>query len=180
MSGDGSLRVDTALTTTTTFDASANKGGVNVKLDNTGAIIIKGGDGADTFNLAATLTNADKVDGGAGRDTLATTSDIITGNQISNIEILRNDGMTGAFNNDDASSIDTIIHNSTGSATYKNMVGANAADASKGLTLQDVGAVTFNIKNATGLGASSDALYVNVGSAKGITGVTNLPISRVM
>lgn len=171
VSGDGSLRVDAALTTTTTFDASANKGGVNVKLDNAGAITIKGGDGADTFNLAATLTNADKVDGGAGRDTLATTSDIITGNQISNIEILRNDGMTGAFNNDDAIGIDTIVHNSTGTATYKNMVGANAADASKGLTLQDVGAVTFNIKNATGLGASSDALYVNVGSAKGTTGV---------
>ena len=173
VSGDGSLRVDTALTTTTTFDASANKGGVNVKLDNAGAITIKGGDGADTFNLAATLTNADKVDGGAGRDTLATTSAIITGNQISNIEVLRNDGMAPAtvFDNDDATGIDAIVHNSSNTATYQDMVGANAADASKGLTLQGTGAVTFNIKNATGLGASSDALYVNVGSAKGTTGV---------
>ena len=173
VSGDGSLRVDTALTSTTTFDASANKGGVNVQLNNAGNVTATGGEGNDTFNLAATLTNTDKVDGGAGRNTLATTNAITVGHQLSNIQILRNDGAAGGtvFDNDTLTSVDTIVHNSANTATYQDMVGANAADSAKGLTLQGVGVATFNIKGATGLGGNSDALYVNVGSATGTTGV---------
>lgn len=168
VAGDGSLRVDTALTSTTTFDASANKGGVNVQLNNAGNVTVTGGEGNDTFNLAGNLTNTDKVDGGAGRDTLRTTNAITVGHQLSNIEILQNDGATGGtvFDNDTLTSVDAIVHNTTNTGTYQDMVGVNAADATKGLTLLNTGAATFNIKGASGLGGSSDALYVNVGNAQ--------------
>jgi len=173
VAGDGTFRVDTALNSTTTFDASANKGGVNVQLNNAGNITVTGGEGNDTFNLAANLTNSDKVDGGAGRDTLRTTSAITDGHHISNIEVLQNDGALAGtvFDNDTLTSVNTIVHNSANAATYQDMVGANAADSTMGLTLQGIGVATFNIKGATGLGGNTDALYVNVGSATGTTGV---------
>lgn len=172
VSGEGSLRVDNALTSTTTFDASANKGGVNVGLDNAGAITVTGGEGNDTFNLAANLANTDKIDGGAGRDTIRVSSTtnvgLTVGNQVSNVEILRVDGAraTFTFDNDDITSIDTIVHNATnlgGMMTYQDMAVASASDAAKGLTILNTGNVTYNLKGVGSLGAINQGLYVKVG-----------------
>jgi len=54
--------------------------------------------------------------------------------------------------------------------TFKNTVGANMADATKGLTILNTGNVTLDIKGAGGLGATSDALYINIGNTNGIVG----------
>ncbi|HGP4740404.1 TPA: hypothetical protein ACLNTI_003661, partial [Vibrio cholerae O1] len=176
VSGEGSLRVDNALTSTTTFDASANKGGVNVGLDNAGAITVTGGEGNDTFNLAANLANTDKIDGGAGRDTIrvssATNVGLTVGNQVSNVEILRVDGAvaTFTFDNDDITSIDTIVHNATnaGGMTYQDMAVASASDATKGLTILNTGAVTYNLKGVGGLGSTDQGLYTKIGGTNAV------------
>ena len=168
--GTGSLRVENALTTITTFDASANTGGVRVTLDNVSVVTATGGSGNDWFNLANTLTNGDKINGGDGRDTLQTSNVLGAGNQVTNVEILQNDG-AATFDNDDATSIDAIVHNMAGVATYSDMVGSNAADPAKGLTLLGTGAATYTIKGSDTLGATSDSLYVTMGSATGTTGV---------
>lgn len=172
VAGDGSLRVDTALTSTTTFDASANKGGVNVQLDNAGNITVTGGEGDDTFNLAGNLTNTDKIDGGLGRDTIrvssATNAGLAVGNQVSGVEILRvdnNAGQSFTFDNDDITSIDTIVSNVVAGAgmTYQDMAVASASDATKGLTILNTGAVTYNLKGVGGLGSTDQGLYTKIG-----------------
>jgi len=141
---------------------------VNVTLNNAGNVTATGGIGNDTFNLQNTLTNTDKIDGGDGRDTLrvsAGNAGLTVGNQVSKIEILRVDGAaTFTFDNDDITSIDTIVHNTTGAMTYQDMATANAADATKGLTILDVGNVTYNLKGVGGLGSTNQGLYVKVGS----------------
>ena len=173
VAGDGTFRVENDMTEVTTFDASANTGGVNVVLQNAAVITVTGGSGNDTFNVGANLTNADKINGGDGRDTLRTTNAILAGNQISNIEILRNDGAAAGtvFDNDNLTSVDAIVHNSGNAATYQDMGVVASADPTKGLTLLDVGVATYNIKGATALGGNNDSIYVTVGAADGTTGV---------
>lgn len=169
--GEGSLRVQNALTSTTTFDASANKGGVNVTLDNAGDITVTGGEGNDTFNLGANLTNTDKVDGGAGRDTVSVSAGtgLGVGNKVSNVEILRVNGAATSFtfDNDDITTIDAIVHNVAGGVgmTYQDMAVAAAADATKGLTILDAGNLVYNLKGVGGLGSSDQGLYTTIGSS---------------
>lgn len=102
ISGDKAVRIDNAITfnasdTKGEVDATKASGGVNLNLTQVGKdITATGGAGADRFNLGATLTVADKLDGGAGRDTLAvaTEAQIVTGLQAANFETLE---LTGAL-----------------------------------------------------------------------------------
>lgn len=102
ISGDKAVRIDNAITfnaadTKGEVDATKASGGVNLNLTQGGKdITATGGAGADRFNLGASLTVTDKLDGGAGRDTLAvaTEGQIVTGLQAANFETLE---LTGAL-----------------------------------------------------------------------------------
>lgn len=169
--GDGSLRVNAApLFNVTTVDASANKGGIRVGLDITKDVSVKGGEGADTFNFIGGLTNADTVDGGAGRDTLRVTGStgLAAGNKITNTEILRADGgVAVTFDNKNVTSIDAFVQNATQTLTVTNAIGAAAADATKGLVITNTGNVDFGILDAGKLGNNSDAINIVVGQTTG-------------
>lgn len=181
-SGDGSIRIDTALTGATTVDGSGlTTGGMRVTVDPALAVTVTGGKGADFVDFGAGLTNTDKFTGGDGRDTLVTSATtntgLTTGHGITGVEILHVGGTTTAgvaasftVDSDVTTSFDAFVDNSSAAMTYTNTVGANMADASKGLTILNNGAVTLNIKGADGLGASSDALYINIGNTTGTVG----------
>ena len=165
--GDGSIRINTQLTNATTVDGSGlTAGGMRVIVDPNKAVNVTGGAGADNVDFLGGLTNADKFVGGAGRDTLQVsgTGGLGVGNQISEVEILQVNGATAfTFDNDDVTSIDTIKHNSTAAMVYQDLVGANAADATKGVSILNIGNITTTIKGAGDLGATNDAIYFNVG-----------------
>jgi len=169
-SGGGSVRVDTALLNATTVDGSGLTGAMRVSVDAAKDVTVTGGKGADNVTFGAGLTNADKYDGGDLRDTLSVSAGtgLSDGNGIKNVEIL---SVTGAaaftFDNDKVTSIDAFVHNTTGAMVYQNVVGANAADVTKGLTITNTGAVDFQIKGAAALGANSDTVSVVIGSTSG-------------
>lgn len=177
---DATISIADQLFHATTIDGSGltGTGRMLVSADITKNVTVTGGAGNDTVIFGTGLTNADSYDGGTGRDTIRVTSTtgvgLGTGNQISNVEILRVDGAsTFTFDNDKVTSIDAIVDNSTAAMTYTNMSGAAAADSSKGLTILDGAAVwtEYDIKGATAATATTDALYVNIGSATGNGGV---------
>ena len=73
-----------------TVDASTNTGGVNF-LSETNTLTFKGGTGADSVFMAATLTSADTLTGGAtGIDTIGITTATTTANGagVSGFEII--------------------------------------------------------------------------------------------
>jgi len=72
VSGDKSFRINTALVeATTTINASANTGGVNVGTASSLDVTFTGGSGNDRIAMGTTLAITDKLDGGTGTDTLA-------------------------------------------------------------------------------------------------------------
>lgn len=185
-SGDGSIRIDTALTGATVVDGSGlTAGGMRVSVDPALAVTVTGGKGADFIDFGTGLTKADKFTGGDGRDTLVTSAlsntGLTAGHGITGVEILHVGGTTTAgvaasytVDSDVTTSFDAFVHNSTAAMTYTNTVGANMADASKGLTILNNGGVTMEIKGSDGLGASSDALYINIGNTTGtVSAATN-------
>lgn len=168
VSGTANLRIDNALLNVTTINAKDFEGNLRVTVDNVNATVT-GGKGNDYFNFAGTLSNLDKVDGGDGRDTIAVTANtgLGDGNQITNVEILRNDGAAAAttFDMSKVASFDAVVHATGNTATYNNLSKAGAADAAKGVTQLDAGAITVNVKDANGLGSNSDVLQIKVGEA---------------
>lgn len=97
ITGTQKLTIDTALDADfTTVNASTNTGGVSVEfLAND--VTVTGGAGNDTFNFGTNLTVADKVDGGAGIDTVSVadlTATTLAGlNAVKNVETVE---LTGA------------------------------------------------------------------------------------
>ena len=91
ISGVQKLAITTALTANiTTVDASTNTGGVALTFG-TADVTVTGGTGNDKFTFGTTLTAADKVDGGAGIDTISV-ADFAVGtvaglNAAKNIEV---------------------------------------------------------------------------------------------
>lgn len=168
VAGDSNLRIDNVLSSTTTVDANAFTGNLSVTLDPTVAVAVTGGTGNDSFTFGAGLTNSDKVDGGAGRDTLSVSNltGLGSGNQISNMEILKVTGsVAGTVNFSDlGSNFDAIVDNTTGAMIYKNSSAAGSADATKGLTILNTGSVNDQVKGATLVTSTADSLAVNIGA----------------
>ena len=71
VTGDQAVKIDTALATITTLNASAATGALNVNSIGASNLAFTGGSGNDKIVLAATLTAADTIKGGAGTDTLS-------------------------------------------------------------------------------------------------------------
>ena len=91
ISGVQKLEITNALSANfTTVDASTNTGGVALTFG-AADVTVTGGAGNDKFNFGTTLTAADKVDGGAGIDTIVVGDNAVTTiaglNASKNIEV---------------------------------------------------------------------------------------------
>lgn len=105
ITGDKDLEITTAIdfvagtdgdtTIDATIDASAFTGKLTVGAD-ANDTDIKGGSGNDTFKMAGELKKTDKIDGGAGTDTIMMTAAALTDQftNVSNVEVVRFDAAT--------------------------------------------------------------------------------------
>ena len=180
--GDAGFRVNTALDffgTSGTVDASKATGAINLAF---GAedITVTGGSGNDRFNFGATLTEADKVDGGAGTDTLAISQNIVAAtptdalvkavNATKNMEVLELTQAAAAV----AASQITAMKEFSFSGGGNTAVTATANDQTFGFTA-NAGATTFaptlddgnnvlNLKVASTATAATTVTSVGAGS----------------
>ncbi len=157
-------------------DASAFTGALTMTTTASEIFDIKGGSGADTFNLAS-LTKDDKVDGGAGDDTaLITVHDAAGGAlkmstlQFSNLE---NFSVEATNNKDTSINADgttvtniILVENDTTSkdATVTNLAAGTSVTINNNVDNQDAGVFTLSLKDPAG---SADALTVNLNGTSG-------------
>lgn len=169
--GDGALTVAGNLAATVrTIDASANKGGANLSItNNTGNTTFTGGEGADRINFGGTLTLADKVDGGAARDTLGVTSQasIIAGLQVTNTEILELATLNGTLNAALIAGVDEV--QVTTALDDVALAIVNGLTSNSTFVTNDNGNVQLNLTNAQVAG-TQDTLNLKTG----VTGTTNV------
>ncbi len=165
VSGDGRVTITDPLNAgLTKIDASANNGGTNLNVSNsTVAVDYTGGTGDDRINFGATLGLTDKVDGGAGHNTLAVDSQaqVISGLNVTNIQVLELAHLDNAVV--DASRIPGVnevqVTETLGDG-YIWQAGRQAASEIDGLSsgnkvvVADTGALLVNVKNATVAGTN--------------------------
>ena len=157
-------------------DASAFTGNLTMTTTASEIFDIKGGSGADTFNLAS-LTKDDKVDGGAGDDTaLITVHDAAGGAlkmstlQLSNVENFSVEATNNKETsiNADGTTVTNIIlvENDTTSenAAITNLAAGTSVTINNNVNGQDAGVMTLSLKDPAG---SADALTVNLNGTSG-------------
>lgn len=93
-----------------TVAAGTFTGALNLDLSATEVFDVTGGSGNDRFNFGGALTNTDKVNGGAGTDTLATSTATVDANFAAIV-----DAKTNSVNNN--SSIEVLEYTGTGTYT---------------------------------------------------------------
>lgn len=88
VTGDAKLTVagNASYTNLTTVDASANTAGVDFRQGFDTNLTFTGGAGADRVLVAGAITAQDKLDGGAGSDTLAIANGGLTANAVANVK----------------------------------------------------------------------------------------------
>ncbi|MCW5721258.1 MAG: DUF4214 domain-containing protein [Devosia sp.] len=183
--GEGSLTVTNALSNTvTSIDASKNSGGVTFTVGTgSGAQNIKGGSGNDTFKLGGTLTTADVVDGGEGKNTVGVTvgSTLVTGLQVTNFQTLDIGGADANANTYDLSKLAGITTlkvgsaiNSTGGSDViiNNLAKGAGIEINNYLGTALADGLVVNVKDA-GAGSPNDAIDVVV---KGLSAITTTGI----
>ena len=180
ISGVQKLEITNALTANfTTVDASTNTGGVALTFG-AAAVTVIGGAGNDKFNFGTNLTAADKVDGGAGIDTIvvgdnsattiaglnasknievaefsaATTLALDTLNNASITKLLFTDGANVVTNADAAHTFAFSGAAATGSLTLATAV------STANVSLEGVALTTLTVTAAT----AADAVTVNMAS----------------
>ena len=165
--GDGAVRVTNDLAATVrTIDALANKGGVNLSItNNTGNVTFNGGAGADRINFGGTLNLNDKVDGGDGRDILGVfnQASIITGLQVSKVEILELNTLDGALDASRIAGIDEV-RVTTNLDDTSGVAVVNGLSSNSTFVTNDSGDVRLNITNAQVAG-TNDTLNLKTGIA---------------
>ena len=163
VTGAGKVTVTNALAATvTSVDASANKGGVSFDLTATGAVTAKGGSGADTFMMGASLTTADVLTGGDGTDIIGVTTgaSLVTGLQVTGFETL---DVGGADNQTAANAYD--MSKLAGITTLKVGSALNGTTAGGVVTVNNLAkGAGVEINAAVGDGAT-DQLQINVKDA---------------
>ena len=176
ISGVQKLEITNALSANfTTVDASANTGGVALTFG-TADVTVTGGAGNDRFNFGTTLTAADKVDGGAGIDTIvvgdAAATTVAGLNASKNIEVAEFNGAgpitlalgtaAGSLNN---ASITKLFFNTTDNDIVNN------ADAAHTFAFAKTGDATLNLANGVTTanvsleGQTAGTLAVNLSAA---------------
>ncbi|MCS3472585.1 hypothetical protein M2401_006350 [Pseudomonas sp. JUb42] len=152
ISGTQKLTITGSLPTTfTTVNASANTGGVTATFG-TADITATGGAGADKFIFGTTLTTADKVDGGAGIDTISVDGALAAAslaglNAVKNFEVVELTGATSSLTLGSATgqlsntTINKVLFNTTGADTV------TAADTAHTYAFgtSNAGAATLNL-----------------------------------
>ena len=170
-SGSGDMDVTTGAAVDVTIDAASATGSITVTANGAGDLEITGSAQADTFEFAATLTNEDTIDGGDGADTLQILGDEVTSVAagdvtVSNVETIEILGDTNA---------DTLDFDVFSSPASFSTVIVTATDDTDDLTLADVQASTYTIRNAATGAAADDMddvnidLKVSTGTADAIT-----------
>ena len=185
ITGSQKLTITNAIDTDFTIvNASANTGGVSVAFG-ANTVTATGGTGADKFSFGGNLTVADKVDGGAGIDTVSVTgADLTTGanvvlaglNGVTNVEVVEFTGAaaatvafgTGGLTN---AAVTKVLFNTTGVAADV----VNAADAAHTYAFgsANTGAATVNL--ATGVTTVNVALEGTAGTAGVVGALTVAP-----
>ncbi|TXI42962.1 MAG: hypothetical protein E6Q59_00145 [Nitrosomonas sp.] len=165
--GDGAVRVTNDLAATVrTIDALVNKGGVNLSIaNNTGNVTFTGGTGADRINFSSTLNLNDKVDGGDSRDILGVfnQASIITGLQVSNVEILELNTLNGVLEAGRIASVDEV-RVTTNLDDVPGTAVVNGLSSNSTFVTNDSGDVRLNLTNAQAAG-TNDTLNLKTGIA---------------
>jgi len=175
VTGDKNLTLtDNALqfagaTGTGEVNASGLTGNLSLNLDNSDDVVVTGGAGNDTVLFGASLTSADKFDGGLGTDTLgandfAALQAAFAAGRVSNVEAIRIQTAIATAG--------TLDVSKAGSVNAVTIAGVNAAvtldklaDASTiTLTAAGTGTLTTNIIDAS-LAGTANTLSVNLGTA---------------
>jgi len=170
LSGSAGTFVAANLAATVEVDASANTGGVSM-LSESNTLTFKGSSGADTVYMAATLTAADSLVGGAGHDTVGLSADVTSavGSVISGFEDIDIVGAGAATYDMDDYANSSITHVSL-SGSLNGDVTATINDLVDGGTLQLGGTeaitadddITLTIKNAGAAGQNNNTLNVEI------------------
>lgn len=157
VSGSGSLALNAVGAAVTTFDASANTGGVRTTFTAGGDVAATGGSGNDTFNFGTGLTTADVVNGGEGFDTVRVSNAIAVDisaataaaafNGLTSIERVAFDGagvtLNGAtFTN---AGVTNIEMNTGGNDTINNAASARTYE----FGTANAGSATFNMNGTS-------------------------------
>ncbi len=175
ISGAAGLTANVSALALTTVDGSKAAGALNISNFGAADATVTGGTGNDRFNFGATLTSADKVDGGAGTDTVAVSTaainaaaaaDIAAIKALTNVEVLE---LTAAGAVLDASQITNISNFafSGGGATAV----TGTTNAQTFAFTADAGAVAFAPKLDAGADVLNLALTSQVGVTSTITSV---------
>lgn len=156
--GSGELDVTVGAAVDATVSAADSTGTLTVTANGAGDLTITGSAQADTFEFGATLTNDDTVDGGDGVDTLQILGDGVTSVEagdvtVSNVETLEILGDTNA------DSLDFDVFSAPAAIAT---VIVTATDDTDDVTLADVQATTYTIRNAATANAADDMDDVNI------------------
>ena len=193
VTGEGAVRVNTNLANTVrTIDASENKGGVNFNIaTNNGNTTFTGGEGNDRINFGSTLNLQDKVDGGAGRDILGVTNQtqIISGLQVSNIEILELNALTGTLEAARIAGVDEVrvtanLSNNNGTpgtpASGAGQAIVNGLTSNSTFVTNDAGDAQLNLVDAQVAG-TNDTLNLKTGlTANGTVDVMAAGVENIV
>lgn len=197
VTGAGKVTVTTAVAATvTSVDASANTGGASFDLSATGAVTAKGGSGADTFKMGASLTTADVLTGGDGTDIIGVTTgaSLVTGLQVTGFETLDVGGGNAAgtaalANNYDLSKLSGITTLKVGSAinadaatndvtTINNLAKGAGVEINAALGTGAGDQLVINVKDA-GAGSPNDSIGVLVKGAAAVATGGDLDINDI-
>jgi Ca2+-binding RTX toxin-like protein len=169
LSGTNAVQVAANFAATVTVDATTNTGGVNF-LSETNTLTFKGGTGADAVFMAATLTAADTLTGGAtGTDTIGITTATTTANGagVSGFEIIDIGGATtptidlDSFANNVFTGLAVSVE--TGTVTAINNLASGSTFTIGGVAaITAASDITIGIKGAALAGRNSDSLAIVV------------------
>ncbi len=188
ITGSQKLTIASVLDTDfTTVNASANAGGVALTFG-ANVVTVTGGAGADKFSFGGNLTVADKVDGGAGIDTISVTGvDLTAGgnaavlaglNGVTNIEVVEFSGAaaaTVAFGSGGLTNaaVTKVLFNTAPVVAAADVV--NAADAAHTYAFGSANTGAANLNLATGVTTVNVALEGTAGAAGVVGALTVAP-----
>ncbi|KFE43828.1 DUF4214 domain-containing protein [Pseudomonas syringae] len=188
VAGDQALTLTANSATLVSVDASANTAGVNYTNTTAADLTFVGGAGTDRVNLGATLTSADKLDGGAGIDTLAITTGGLDAAAVANIkgfEVLETVGTTtqdaSVFAPANVLTGLTVGYVTGAAALATTSVTNLAATAKDNIKINDnafANSVTLTVKDFVS-GGTSDTATVTYGGVVGTNAASTLTFANV-
>jgi hypothetical protein len=197
ITGDSDLKIVAALDflgTTATLDASAATGGVTAILDaNVTTMTVKGGSGADSFDMAAGLNTTDVIDGGAGVDTVKLKADTTTLStmSITAVETIHAEASANnanlVVNTDGMVGLTKLILQENGDAgadnenlTTSDLAAGVSVEVRATNTASAIGTVTLGLNDASG---TADVLDITIAGTSGFGSadntIANLAITNV-